>query len=120
MYSRVLFASLLAGIVFIAHLPSSSPTVLLHSSMALALESMRGVPSLRFISIVKLAEVHYEVVDAITMCVCDRDPVNRTYDLSSVGTFTLALSSHGPFSKTSFVQTRLVKVAVPTTPFVLD
>lgn len=47
--------------------PPASPTVLLESPVALALESMRGRPSLRFVSCVNLADVPYECTGEISM-----------------------------------------------------
>ena len=47
----------LSGIAFTAHLPPTSPMSLLESPLPLALESMRGRPSLRFVAFEKLSEM---------------------------------------------------------------
>ncbi|KAG9008457.1 ASTRA complex subunit [Tulasnella sp. 427] len=47
----------LDGICFVAHAPPTSPTAFLSSPLPLALEMMRGRPSLRVLSIIPLATV---------------------------------------------------------------
>ena len=50
----------LEGIILTAHLQPTSSASLLESPLALALESMRGRPSSRLVSIVNVSDVHYE------------------------------------------------------------
>ncbi|KIJ51398.1 hypothetical protein M422DRAFT_244574 [Sphaerobolus stellatus SS14] len=70
----------LEGITFTAHIPPSSPSLLLESPIALALESMRGRPSLRFISVVKLKDVNWErCVGEINMYIHPRSVIAKTF-----------------------------------------
>lgn len=57
----------LPGITFVAEIFPSSPSRLLDCPIALALESMRGRPSLRFISVIKTPDINFECVEAIHM-----------------------------------------------------
>ncbi|GJJ08410.1 hypothetical protein Clacol_002626 [Clathrus columnatus] len=68
----VLDGELLLGITFVAETFPSSPSRLLNSPIALALESMRGRPSLRLISVVKTSDVNYECPGDVHMYIQPR------------------------------------------------
>ncbi|KAG8911167.1 hypothetical protein FRC01_005876, partial [Tulasnella sp. 417] len=54
----------LDGICFVAHAPPTSPTAFLSSPLPLALETMRGRPSLRVISILPFSSVQARLDDS--------------------------------------------------------
>ncbi|KAK7018546.1 VPS9 domain-containing protein [Favolaschia claudopus] len=71
---------LLDGLTFAAHLdPSGSGNRLLDSPLALALESMRGRPSLRWMGTTKLADTYLDETGGITMDIHPSATLTRIY-----------------------------------------
>ncbi|KAF5317041.1 hypothetical protein D9611_003760 [Ephemerocybe angulata] len=73
---------LLDGLAFVAKLESPTKhvtTSLLENSLALALESMRGRPSLRFQGVVKLADVYMDESACVEMDIHPRALISRIY-----------------------------------------
>lgn len=60
----------LDGLTFSARLESPMKHHLLENPLALALESMRGRQSLRFVGTVKLGDVWLDETVSVEMCVC--------------------------------------------------